>query len=233
MKKLGKILSIVLLLVLFACPISYAAGLELVSSYPKDGDGGFEPINMMVKLQFNDNVGAESVQTINEKAFKVVDQDNKSIEFKVLFTPDDNTKISLLMNGDLKSNTDYKVTLLKSLSTAEGLTLGADKTITFKTRDVGKDSTISTVMMFVMIGGMVAYTTWDTKRKAEKESMAKGDKVNPYKVAKEKGVSVEKAVEQTEKKRDKAVKQSGGSTKPKPKPGKGAFKPTNSSSKKK
>lgn len=204
MKKMRKILSIAILLVLFACPLSFAAGLELVNSYPENGAGGFEPINLMVKLEFNDNVGAAGVQKANEKVFKVVDAAGKNVPFKVLFTPGDSARISLLMSGDLVANTEYKVTIGKGLQTINGVFLGADKLLTFKTRDVGKDSTLSTIMMFVMVGAMVAYSTWDAKRKAQKESLAKGDKVNPYKVAKEKNVSVEKAVESTDKQKVKA-----------------------------
>jgi hypothetical protein len=204
MKKTRRILSIAILLVLLSCPLSFAAGLELVSSYPQDGDGGFEPINLMVKLEFNDNVGGEAVQTNNEKVFKVVDPTGKAVPFKVLFTPEDNTRISLLMSGDLVSNTEYKVTIGSKLQTVDGAALGADKILTFKTRDVAKDSTLSTIMMFVMVAAMVGYSTWDTKRKARKESFASGDKINPYKVAKEKKVSVEKAVETTNKQKAKA-----------------------------
>ncbi len=204
MKRIHKILSIAILLVLLSCPLSFAAGLELVNSYPQDGAGGFEPINLMVKLEFNDNVGGEGVQKANETVFKVVDPTGKNVPFKVLYTPDQNTKISLLMSGDLVPNTEYKVTIGKNLQTINGVFLGADKILTFKTRDVAKDSTLSTIMMFVMVGAMVGYSAWDTKRKAKKEALASGDKVNPYKVAKEKKVSVEKAVATTDKQKAKA-----------------------------
>ncbi len=209
MKRISRILSIAAVIMLLASSMSFAAGLNLVKSYPEDGAGGFEPINMMVKLYFDGAVGAESAQPTNEKAFKVVDAEGKAVEFKVLFTPEDETRVSLLMSKDLAADTEYKVTILKTLQTGEGVQLGADKTFTFNTRDVKKDSFMSTVMMMVMIGGMVAYTMWDTKRKLEKESMAKGDKVNPYKVAKEKGVTVQEAVEKTEKQRSKAIKKTG------------------------
>ncbi len=204
MRKTLRILSIAVLLVMLACPLSFAAGLELVKSYPQDGAGGFEPINLMVKLEFSDNVGAEAVQKANENVFKVVDPKGKAVPFKVLFTPEDNKRISLLMSGDLVSNTEYKVTIGKGLQTVNGVFLNADKVLTFKTRDVGKDSTLSTVMMFVMVGAMIGYSTWDTRRKAAKEAMASGDKVNPYKVAKEKKMTVEKAVETTDKQKAKA-----------------------------
>lgn len=204
MKKARKILSMAILLVLLSCTLSFAAGLELVKSYPEDGAKGFEPINLMVKLEFNDNVGGEGVQKANEKVFQVKDPAGKSIPFKVLFVPEDNTKISLLMSGDLTSNTEYKVTIGKGLQSIDGVFLGADKVLTFKTRDVAKDNTLSTVMMFVMVIAMVVYSTWDTRRKAQKEALAKGDKVNPYKVAKEKKVTVEKAVEVTDKQKIKA-----------------------------
>jgi hypothetical protein len=203
MKKICSILSLVLIILFVSSPMAFAAGLELVDTYPKDGGTGFEPINLMVKLTFSDNVGDENIQAQNSKAFKVVDQTGKSVPFKTLYTPEDNTKISLLMSGDLISNTEYKVTIDSSLSAASGQTLASSEVIGFKTRDVAKDSQVSTIMMFVMVGAMVFYSTWDAKRKAKKEAEARGDKVNPYKVAKEKGVSVEKAVAGADKKKDK------------------------------
>jgi hypothetical protein len=64
-------------------------------------------------------------------------------------------------------------------------------------------------MMMVMVGGMVVYSMWDTKRKLQKESVEKGEKVNPYKVAKEKGVTVQEAVDKADKQRSKSMKKSG------------------------
>lgn len=221
MKKICSIITLILIIITISAPVAFAAGLELVDTYPKDGGTGFEPINLMVKLTFNDNVGEESLQTTNSRAFKVVDQTGKSVPFKALYTPEDNTKISLLMSNDLIANTEYKVTIASELSSASGQTLAEAKTITFKTRDVAKDSQISTIMMFVMVGAMVLYSTWDAKRKAKKEAESRGDKVNPYKVAKEKGVSVEKAVANADKlkakakgkDKDKIIGQTGGKVK--------------------
>jgi len=204
MKKICSIITLILIIITISAPVAFAATLELVDTYPKDGGTGFEPINLMVKLTFSDNVGEESLQTTNSRAFKVTDQTGKSVPFKTLYTPEDNTKISLLMSGDLIANTEYKVTIAPELSSASGQTLAEAKTITFKTRDVAKDSQISTIMMFVMVGAMVLYSTWDAKRKAKKEAESRGGKVNPYKVAKEKGGSVEKAAAGVEKKKDKA-----------------------------
>jgi len=210
MKRIGRILSMALLVVLAAGMLSFASGVKLVESYPEDGAKGFEPINMMVKLHFDGDVGAEGAQATNQKAFKIVDENGDKVEYKVLFPSEDSKSIWLLMSKDLASNTEYTVTILKTLRTGSGDTLGADQSFAFKTRDVKKDSTMSTVMMFVMVGGMVAFQMWDTKRKVQKEAMSKGEKVNPYKVAKEKGVSVEQAVEKTEKMREKAMKKNGG-----------------------
>ncbi len=211
MKRIGKILSMAVVIVMTAGMLSFASGLALVESYPEDGAKGFEPINMMVKLEFSGNVGDELVQATNEKAFNMVDGEGNKVKFKVLFSEDEPNKIMLLMDGDLASDTEYTVTIKNTLASGDGELLPAEQAIKFYTRDVKKDTLVSTVMMFVMVGGMIMYQMWDTKRKVQKEAMAKGEKVNPYKVAKEKGVSVEKAVEKTAKEREKAVKKSGGS----------------------
>jgi hypothetical protein len=215
MKKICSIITLILIIITISAPVAFAAGLELVDTYPKDGGTGFEPINLMVKLTFSDNVGEENLQATNSRAFKVTDQSGKSVPFKTLYNPEDNTKISLLMSGDLIANTEYKVTIASELSSASGQTLAEAKVITFKTRDVAKDSQISTIMMFVMVGAMVLYSTWDAKRKAKKEAESRGGKVNPYKVAKEKGVSVEKVVAGTDNKKDKAKAKDKGTDKSK------------------
>ena len=217
MKKICSIFILVLLMIMISAPMAFASSLQLVDTYPKDGGTGFEPINLMVKLTFNDNVGDVAVQSTNSKAFKVVDQAGKSVPFKALYTPDDNTRISLLMSGDLIANTEYKVSIDSSLVSTSGQTLGTIKTVTFKTRNVAKDSQISTIMMFVMVAVMVLYSTWDAKRKARKEAEAasKTGKVNPYKVAKEKGKTVDKAGSGSDKKKDsdKVIGQTGGKVK--------------------
>jgi hypothetical protein len=215
MKKICSIITLILILITISAPVAFAATLEIVDTYPKDGGTGFEPVNLMVKLTFNDNVGEENLQATNSRAFKVVDETGKSVPFKALYTPEDNTKVSLLMSNDLLPNTEYKVTIAPELAAASGQTLSAAKTITFKTRDVAKDSQVSTIMMFVMVAAMVLYSTWDAKRKAKKEAESRGGKVNPYKVAKEKGVSVEKVAAEADKKKDKAKAKDKGTDKSK------------------
>jgi hypothetical protein len=63
--------------------------------------------------------------------------------------------------------------------------------------------TVSMVMMGVMVVGMVYFTSRTAKKEAEKAKVEKEEAVNPYKLAKETGKSVEEIVALEQKKKEK------------------------------
>lgn len=211
MKRLGAIVSLALLLVMLACPFTYAAGseLELVSISPKDEQTGLQPANVAVKMSFNQNMTSKEAQAANEKRFKVVNADGKKASYIAVYDakkyPND---IWLIMKEDMKPNTEYQFVISKDLVSSDGTTLGKDINTTFKIRNTQTDATINMVMMFVMMGGMVFFTSIEQKRKLKKEHEDNVDEVNlnPYKIAKEKGISVEEAVKVAAKEREKIEK---------------------------
>lgn len=213
-------LCLTLLLTLLSANFAFAAGLELVESFPEDGNTSLEKMNLMVKLSFNQDMSAESARAANADKFLIKSADGKvKPAFKIMYDPQDPNKVALMMTEDLSTNTDYIAVVSPEVQSSTGEVLGKEIKINFGTRDEARDNTVYMVLMVVLVIGMVFFTQHEQKKKAEKEEMeklAKGDKnakVNPYKVAKEKGISVEKAIEETERQKQKASKKMGGSAK--------------------
>lgn len=211
MKRLGALVSLALLVAALACPFAYAAGseLEMVSLSPKDGQSGLQPANVAIKMSFNQNMTSKEAQKANEDCFKIVDEKGKKAEYIAVYDakkyPND---IWLVLKKDTKPNTEYTFTISKDLVSSDGTTLGKKMETTFKIRNTATDGTINMVMMVVMMGGMVFFTSAEQKRKLkkEKEENMEDANLNPYKIAKERGVSVDEAVKIVAKEREKLEK---------------------------
>lgn len=208
MKKIGVILSLSIIMILMNFSLCFASGLELLDSYPKDGSDESRPENFAVKLYFNEDVSAKEVQSDNESAFKFTDSKGKELKIKVLYDAKRPKEIWVLVDQILKSDTSYKLYISGDLKVANGDTLGDDKVIKLKTRNVNTDNNVNMALMGVMMVGMIVFTSFSTKRqlkKQEEEAKASDEiKVNPYKVAKETGKAVEDIVAKTEKEKEKA-----------------------------
>ena len=119
----------------------------------------------------------------------------------------------VIITDTLESNSDYTCTAKAGIAAASGNTLASDYTISFRTRNTKTDNTMSTVLMFLMMGFMLFSTVRSAKKMAE-EQAAKGsgkmpddDKnTNPYKLAKAKNIPVEKAAAIIEKDKAKQAK---------------------------
>lgn len=208
MKKAGIILSLTIIMILMSFSICFASGLELEKSYPADGSNDARPDNFLVKLYFNEVMSSDEVQAENENAFTFTDSKGKELQTRVLYDEKKPKEIWVLVEKTLESNSSYKLKISGDLKDADGSTLGADKVLTLKTRNISTDNNVNMAMMGVMMVGMVAYSSISAKRqlkKQEEEENAKPDaKVNPYKVAKETGKTVEDVVAKTNKDKEKA-----------------------------
>jgi hypothetical protein len=206
MKKAGIILSLSILMILMSISFSFAQGLELLDSYPEDGSNDSRPENFLVKLYFNEVMSSDKVQKENANAFRFTDAKGKELKVKALYDSKKPKEIWVLVDETLKSDRSYKLYISGDLADADGSTLGKDRVINLKTRNLSTDNNVNLALMGVMMVGMVVFNTMSTKRqmkKQEEEENLKSDaKVNPYKVAKETGKSVEAVVAKTEK--DKA-----------------------------
>lgn len=209
MKRIGAILSLAVLLVMLACPFSYASGLELVNISPKDGQTGLQPMGVAIKMTFSENMTEKVTQEANKDCFTVTDTSGKKIKLMPVYDakkyPND---VWLILKDDLISNNEYKLVISEDLISSEGNRLGEDLVSEFKIRNTSTDTTVNMVMMVGMMGGMVFFSSMDAKRKMKKEAEEhlEEETLNPYKIAKEKGISVEEAVKQVEKEKAKAAK---------------------------
>ncbi len=209
MKRTGLIASLIILIVILSSVFSFAGSLELVSSYPEEGSHYSVVQNVVVKLEFNEKVAAESVQEANSKCFVMKSEDGTVIPTQALYDEEKwPNEIWLMVNENLESDKGYTVTISDELQSASGNTLEGDLDISFRSRNLKADSRINTILMVVMIVVMVGMTMVDTQRQVKKEMEKKGvvDKVDVYKEAKRTGKSVSEVVAQTEKKKQQVAK---------------------------
>ncbi|WP_324825519.1 Ig-like domain-containing protein [Sinanaerobacter sp. ZZT-01] len=210
MKRTGAILSLALLLVMLACPFfSYASGLELVNISPEDGKTGLQPMGVAIKMTFNENMTDKAIQEENKDCFTVTDSSGNKMELIPVYDakkyPND---VWLILKDNLISNTEYKLVISEELISSDGNRLGEEYVSKFKIRNTKTDTTVNMVLMVGMMGGMVFFSSMDAKRKVKKEAEEhlEEETLNPYKIAKEKGISVEEAIKQVDKEKAKAAK---------------------------
>ena len=199
-----KIFVLVLLVALIAsgasCVFAEGSELEIIATSPADGDRGFQPANMAVKITFSeDMVADESIIEANKSKFHIYAQDGSSHQFDIVYNsnkyPDE---LWLVLTATLESNSPYKVVIDEGIRSSSGATLAQGMELTFRTRNTSFDQKISMGMMVGMMGLMFYMTSKAAKKSAEKSDpksveKAGDDKLNPYKISKEKNISLDKA----------------------------------------
>lgn len=207
MKKIGALISLALLLVLFTTSFAFAASFTVDATSPKDGETGMAVDNMGVKVEFSQDVYSDKYEADNTKQFKLVDDNGKSVPVRVVFNPKDKHIVLVLAdtaNGAvIKGSTKYTLTIGAEFSAADGTLLGKEEKVSFETLNPSTSMTSSMVMMGVMVVGMVYFTSRTAKKEAEKSKVKKEEAVNPYKVAKETGKTVEEVIAIEQKKKEK------------------------------
>lgn len=184
-----------------------AEELKLEKSYPADKDNHLQLENTGIKLFFKGNVIDESVWKNNKTKFKLTTKKGKEVSTKAYASKKSGTNYILVVvnsNSQLKSKSDYIFTIEKGLASADGKVVPEDIVLNYTTIDMEGNTKVNMGLMAVMVVGMIVMTTLSTRRQARKQTNQKEEKVNPYKVAKEKGKSVEEVMAQIEK--DKARK---------------------------
>ena len=211
MKKVGAIVSLAALIIVFSTSLCFAETLTLERSYPEDGSTGASIENLGVKLYFSHNLTAEKAGKENENVFHLYDPEGKELPIKVLYPDKEDGVVLVLLDstadadGDgradvtVQGNSEYKLTISKDLVDDEGNVLGTDQTVTFRTLNQNANTTISMLMMVFMFGGMMVYSFKSAKKANEEARKKKDEKVNPYKEAKRTGKSVEEIVEKDQK----------------------------------
>lgn len=214
MKRILAILSLALVLALAAAPLAFATGLEITGITPKDGKTGLQVGNLAIKLQFNEDMSDPAHDAANTDKVKILDAEGKEVDVKYTIAHSDKRTNELwyIVEGTLESNTEYTIKVAEGIIASNGDTLGSGQTTTFKTRNTKTDSTISLVMMVGMMAVMFFATSKATKkamqdndpREIEKK---KEEALNPYKIAKEKNISLDEAKAYVAKEKEKAKKE--------------------------
>lgn len=212
MKRAAAVLALMMTLLMAVSSFTYASGLELTKITPTDGETGKQVSNMAIKMTFSAEMATEENVKANEKNFVITGADGKKVPFYPVYDaekyPND---IWLILEADLDSDTEYTVTIKGDLKSVDGQTLGEDITSTFFTRNTKTDSNVSMLLTFGMMGVMFYSTSKMTKKATEKQKEVQGDpemELNPYKIAKEKNISVQEAVTIVEKEKAKVEKAS-------------------------
>jgi len=221
LKRLSALVCAAALVVMTAAPAAFAAtaGLKINEFYPNDGATGTAVTNMDVKICFSENVYNTATNKSNAKYIKLYNtKTGKVVGTRVAFNKDEKDVVLVLANGtssrtqnsSIKGNTQYTCEVSGGFTAANGDTLGTTEKTTFKTMNPKTSSYVSFGMMGVMIVGMIFLTMRETKKQTkEAEEKKRGGKtqeetVNPYKVAKKTGKSVEEIVAEEEKKKARA-----------------------------
>ena len=208
MKRFGAILSMALIIVMMMCSAVFAGSFVVEKTYPKDGDKEKSVDNFALKVYFSESV-QNSDKEANKKCVVVKDAEGNRLPVSLYYSPKEENMMMALVEPENKSKVkqdmEYTVTITKNFQNDNGDTLGEDYKVSFKTLNSARATKINMLMMVVMFGGIMIFSTRAMKKEAQKEAEKSGasEKVNPYKVAKETGKSVEEIVAKDQKKKAK------------------------------
>ena len=213
MKRITAIVMAAMLMTILSMSAVFASAsngfeLELDRCNPPDGSAKMDATNVMVKLYFTSDVSSEASHAANKDKFRFTDEEGKKVDFEIYYNSKDSKNINLLAKKDLQTETTYTVTISGDLVNDEGSTLGADKTMEFTTRKPASGATYA-LLMFAMMAVMIVMTVRDQRKsmeQAEVKNPSLSIQTNPYKLAKEKGISVEEAVKMIEAEKAKLAK---------------------------
>lgn len=162
--------------------ISSAEGLTLLESFPETGQKDILPDNLMVKLQFNEEVLAE----INQDKLMLVDEQGNGYNFQVV-QDEDKTKLSLLVEeGSLESGKTYTVIINESFVSESGNTLGSNHEIQFETENPQKKSNMTNMFLTVVVLVIAGLLVKNIKEKNEAEKKKANGKNSQVKNKKKK-----------------------------------------------
>lgn len=218
---------IIIMIALLVSPLVYADGennmnpdagnqtakeLKLTQSYPEDKDNHLQMDNSGIKLFFDGNVIDKSVWKNNRTKFALTTKKGKKVKTRAYASQKSGTDYILVVvdaGQQLASKTDYVFTISQGLKSLEGQVLAEDITLNYTTVDMEGNTRVNMGLMVVMVIGMIVMTMVSTRRQAQKQTKEKETKVNPYKIAKEKGKSVEEVTAQLEKEKARKAKRKG------------------------
>ena len=210
MKKFAALLAV--FVIVLACAGSvFASGLTITNISPKDGATGRQPSNMAIKVRFSENMnGSEELDVANKAKITITDPEGNVLDFVIAHHDRYQNELWLVITSELQSTTSYTVTINSGIVSPAGNATSESRTVTFTTRNLKTDQTISMILMFAMFGAMFFFGQRETKKQMAANdvnyALAEAKKLNPYKIAKQKGISLEEAQAYCDKERAKAQK---------------------------
>ena len=168
--------------------------------------------NLGVKLKFSSAMDSDEATAANADKFAIYDPDGKTIPVVVLFSDKEKGLVLVLADTDkgfvASNNSEYRLVISGDLVDNEGNTLGADKTVAFKTYNQRVNNMVNMAMMFVMFGGIMVLSLRQNNEKEEEEpkEAPKEQAFNPYREAKRTGKSIEEVKAEQAKKEAKEAK---------------------------
>jgi hypothetical protein len=215
--------------------------LERDKCFPKDGDKSITTENVGFRLYFNQDFDSDAVEEANKTAitvkgdknaesnkyFVITSSGDKKADIRTIayVNPKDNSYVIVtatkytknkkgkIVTSPLSPKTKYTLTIKSDLMAANGEILSDDEKLTFTTIDTGASTKGYMILMAIMIVGMIGMSRIQKIRKKKLEEERTGMKaINPYKLAKDKGISVQEAqaiVEDKKRKFEKRMKRAG------------------------
>ena len=235
----------------------FATGGSLDFTSDSEGKTNIPIENVGIKLYFTGDVTSSTVWDSNKNCFSmegsIVDPEDESKVSKVTVPvtaypgQKENEENYILViaepesakdnvPGQLEQKTEYTLNIQPGIQSTDGRTLGDSRTVKFTTLDVGANSKLSMIIMVLMmvaVIGLMIVTNW-RKMKAEAEAAALM-KANPYRIAKERHISVDEAktlIENAKEKNRKQLAKVGGKA-PTPEPAKSSVPRIESKAKRK
>ena len=209
MKRTGAIVSIILILAMVFCQFAYAAdSLEITKWSPENGATKRQPNGLAVKVTFNQDMNNEAAIEANKNKFTIRGEDGSQPEFDLICSEKaGGNELWLICSDTLTSNTKYTVVAKSGIKSAKGDITTKEESVSFTTRDDKSDRRITTIMMVGMLVIMFGGSLISAKKKVEEEGLVKSKAgMNPYKLAKEKGITVEEAQKIVDKANKKEAK---------------------------
>ncbi len=188
--------------------------LTVVKTVPGDGETGKQPANFAVKIVFSEDMSSTANDAANAKLIKITDAEGKEQAFELVHHEKYPNELWCILKADLVTDTEYTVSVGSGIQATGGNVLASGMSFGFKTRDAKKDSTISIIMTIGMIVIMGVATSQATKKQNDENSGKTGAKVvpaekitsDPYRLAKERGISLDEAKELIAKEKEKEAK---------------------------
>ena len=222
MKRKAALTAIILIIAVLAAQVAFAdtlliapapsGGLQIVKTVPADGESGKQITNMAVKIVFSEDVSAEANDEFNAACISIKDPSGNKQQFTIVHHPKSPNELWCILNGDLAADTEYTVSVSAGVKATSGNILGNLYTFSFKTRNTKIDSTISIVLTFGMMG-LMFFATARSQNKKQEDKNAKGkgpvekqSQTDPYRLAKERGISVSEAKDIIAKEKEKLDK---------------------------